>query len=123
MAGGKPYHDLVHALRNLGLGEGALERAGIRILKLGMVWPLEQEIVREFARGLGEILVVEEKGPFLETLVKETLYGAESAPPVHGKRDERGERLLAAELDLDADVMLVEQVAVALELLVEPAQR
>jgi indolepyruvate ferredoxin oxidoreductase len=105
VAGGKPYHDLMHALRNLGLGEGTLERAGIRILKLGMVWPLEPQIVREFARGLGEILVVEEKGPFLETLVKETLYGTEGAPLVHGKRDERGEPLLPVELDLDADVI------------------
>jgi indolepyruvate ferredoxin oxidoreductase len=105
VAGGKPYYDLMHALRNLGLGEGALERAGIRILKLGMVWPLEPQIVREFARGLGEILVVEEKGPFLEALVKETLYGTEGAPLVHGKRDERGERLLPVELDLDADVI------------------
>ena len=105
VAGGKPYHDLKHALRNLGLDNGVLERAGIRILKLGMIWPLEQEIVREFARGLGEILVVEEKGPFLETLVKETLYGTQSAPPVHGKRDEHGDRLLPTELDLDADVI------------------
>jgi indolepyruvate ferredoxin oxidoreductase len=105
VAGGKPYHDLMHALRNLGLGEGMLERAGIRILKLGMVWPLEPQIVREFARGLGEMLVVEEKGPFLETLVKETLYGTEGAPLVHGKRDEQGERLLPVELDLDADVI------------------
>ncbi len=105
VAGGKPYHDLMHALRNLGLGEGALERAGIRILKLGMVWPLEQEIVREFARGLGEILVVEEKGPFVETHLKEALYGTQGAPLVHGKRDGQGERLLPVELDLDADVI------------------
>jgi indolepyruvate ferredoxin oxidoreductase len=105
VAGGKPYHDLKHALRNLGLDNGVLERAGIRILRLGMIWPLEREIVHDFARGLGEILVVEEKGPFLETLVKETLYGTESAPPVHGKRDERGERLLPTELDLDADMI------------------
>jgi indolepyruvate ferredoxin oxidoreductase len=105
VAGGKPYHDLVHALRNLGLGEGTLERAGIRILKLGLVWPLEQEIVREFARGLGEILVVEEKGPFVETHLKETLYGMQGAPLVHGKRDEQGERLLPVELDLDADAI------------------
>jgi indolepyruvate ferredoxin oxidoreductase len=105
VAGGKPYHDLKHALRNLGLGDEALERAGIRILKLGMVWPLEQEIAREFARGLGEVLVVEEKGPFLETLLKEALYGVPGAPPVHGKRDADGEILLPPELDLDADVI------------------
>src|SRR5919106_1028497 len=94
VAGGKPYFDLKHALRNLGLDDRSLERAGIRILKLGMVWPLEPEIAREFARGLGEILVL-----------KETLYGVQGAPPVHGKRDDRGERLLPVELDLDADVI------------------
>jgi indolepyruvate ferredoxin oxidoreductase len=102
---GKSYYDVKHALRNLGLDDDGLERAGVRILKLGMIWPLEPEVAREFARGLDEILVVEEKGPFLETLLKEALYGAQNAPLVHGKRDERGERLLSAELDLDADLI------------------
>ncbi|MET0511535.1 MAG: indolepyruvate ferredoxin oxidoreductase family protein [Thermoleophilaceae bacterium] len=105
VAPGKSYHDLVNALRSLGLGPPELERAGIRILKLGMIWPLEGEIVHEFARGLEEIVVVEEKGPFVETALKETLYGAAHAPRIVGKRDEHGERLLAAEVDLDADVI------------------
>ena len=105
VAPGKSYHDLVNALHSLGLGPPELERAGIRILKLGMIWPLEGEIVHEFARGLEEIVVVEEKGPFVETALKETLYGAAHAPRIVGKRDEHGERLLAAEVDLDADVI------------------
>ena len=105
VAPGKSYHDLVNALRSFGLGPPELERAGIRILKLGMIWPLEGEIVHEFARGLEEIVVVEEKGPFVETALKETLYGAAHAPRIVGKRDEHGERLLAAEVDLDADVI------------------
>ena len=105
VAPGKSYHDLVNALRSLGLGPPELERAGIRILKLGMIWPLEGEIVHEFAHGLEEIVVVEEKGPFVETALKETLYGAAHAPRIVGKRDEHGERLLAAEVDLDADVI------------------
>ncbi len=105
VAAGKPYYDLKHALRDLGLDDRALDRAGIRILKLGMIWPLEHGIAHEFAQGLDEILVVEEKGPFLETLLKEALYGTASAPAVHGKRDERGDSLLPGELDLDADVI------------------
>jgi indolepyruvate ferredoxin oxidoreductase len=105
VAGGKPYHDLLHALRSLGLGESALERAGIRVLKLGMVWPLERQIVQRFARGLDEILVVEEKGPFVETALKEALYGGPHMPRVVGKTDERGEQLLPVELDLDADLI------------------
>src|SRR5215212_4540716 len=102
---GKTYYDLMHALRELGLEGGALDRAGIRILKLGMISPLEPEIAREFARGLDEVLVVEEKGPFVETLLKEALYGSVDAPRILGKRDEYGEPLLPRELDLDADIV------------------
>jgi indolepyruvate ferredoxin oxidoreductase len=105
VAPGKAYYDLRHALRSLGLDDRALDRAGVRLLKLELVWPLEPDIARNFARGLEEILVAEEKGPFVETQLKETLYGTANAPRIVGKRDERGERLLPAELDLDADVI------------------
>ena len=102
---GKAHLDLLHALRRLGLGERELERAGVRILRLGMIWPLDRDEMRSFARGLDEILVVEEKGPFVETSLKEALYGAPSAPRVVGKRDERDALLLPAQLDLDADLV------------------
>jgi indolepyruvate ferredoxin oxidoreductase len=102
---GKVYYDLMHALRALGLDGPGLERAGMRILKLGMISPLEPEIAREFARGLDEVVVAEEKGPFLETLLKDALYGTANAPRILGKRDERGEELLPRELDLDADLI------------------
>src|SRR5215217_6360442 len=102
---GKTYYDLMHALRELGLEGGALERAGIRILKLGMISPLEPEIAREFARGLHEVLVAEEKGPFVETLLKDALYGSADAPRIVGKRDEHGNALLPLELELDADIV------------------
>ncbi|MBD0281544.1 MAG: indolepyruvate ferredoxin oxidoreductase family protein [Thermoleophilaceae bacterium] len=105
VAPGKVYYDLRHALRSLGLDERTLRRVGVRILKLGMISPLEPQIVHEFARGLDEILVAEEKGPFVETRLKETLYGVSSAPRIVGKRDEHGERLLPVELDLDADLI------------------
>jgi indolepyruvate ferredoxin oxidoreductase len=102
---GKTYYDLMHALRELGLDGRALERAGIRVLKLGMISPLEPQIAREFARGLDEVLVAEEKGPFVETLLKQALYGSADAPRILGKQDERGEPLLPRELDLDADLI------------------
>jgi len=105
VAAGKPYYDLMHALRALGLDGPGLERAGIRILKLGMIWPVEPEIAREFADGLDEVLVAEEKGPFVETLLKEALYGVANAPRILGKRDEQGAPLLPRELDLDADLI------------------
>ena len=115
---GKAHYDLRHALRRLGLEERELERAGVRILKLGMIWPLEPETVRAFAHGLDEILVVEEKGPFVESSLKEVLYGIAHAPRIVGKRDERGEVLLPAELDLDAD-MVARAVAARLRSRVE----
>ena len=102
---GKTYYDLMHALRELGLDGSGLDRAGIRILKLGMISPLEPEIAREFAHGLDEVLVAEEKGPFVETLLKEALYGTANAPRILGKQNERGEPLLPRELDLDADLI------------------
>ncbi|MEA2454630.1 MAG: indolepyruvate ferredoxin oxidoreductase [Thermoleophilaceae bacterium] len=100
-AAGKSYYDLRQALRDLGL-DGL---PGIRLLKLGMIWPLEPETVREFAGGLDEILVVEEKGPFLETQLKDVLYGMPNAPRIVGKRDEHGQALLPPELDLEADML------------------
>ena len=104
VAPGKSYFDLMHALRSLGL-EGTRWSAPAFILKLGMVSPLEPQIARDFAAGLDEILVAEEKGPFVETLLKDALYGLADAPRVLGKRDETGAPLLPTALDLDADLI------------------
>jgi indolepyruvate ferredoxin oxidoreductase len=100
---GTAYYELRDALTAMGLDESALQRAGIRILKLGMVWPLEPGIVHEFARGLEEVVVVEEKGPFVETMVKEVLYDLAVRPRVYGKRDEEGMPLVPADGALEAD--------------------
>ena len=84
-APGTAYHDLREALRTLGLGTDAdLARAGIRLLHLQMPWPLDAGTVREFARGLDDVLVVEDKGPFVETQVRDALYDLAERPRVHG---------------------------------------
>src|SRR5207302_87502 len=80
MAAGKTYYDLRQALDELGLDEPALRRNGIRLLKVGMLFPLEPDIVRDFARGLEELLVVEEKRPFLEMFAKDILYSLPDRP-------------------------------------------
>jgi indolepyruvate ferredoxin oxidoreductase len=105
VAAGKSWHDLRRALDAMGLDERALRRAGVRLLKLGLIWPVEPEIVRTFARGLEEIVVVEEKRAFIEAQLKEVLYGTADAPQIVGKHDERGAPLLPAEGDLDADAV------------------
>ncbi len=92
---GKSFLDVEQARGDLGL-------EGVRLLKLGMTWPLEPEIIRDFARGLEEIIVVEEKQPIIENQIKSILYGSASAPRVLGKTDDRGATLLKPESDLSA---------------------
>jgi indolepyruvate ferredoxin oxidoreductase len=107
VAAGKVYYELVQALGDLGLDQRALERAGIRLMKVGMLYPHDRDAFRSFARGLDEIVVVEEKLPFLEAALRDALYGGADMPRIVGKQDDAGRPLLAAESDLDADAIAV----------------
>ena len=107
VATGFTYYELLDALRRLGLdSERAIADAGIRVLQLRMPVPFDPDIVRSFARGLDEIVVVEEKNPTLEWLVKDALYGGPSQPLVLGKTHEDGRTLMKSWGRLDADAML-----------------
>ncbi|WP_240635928.1 indolepyruvate ferredoxin oxidoreductase family protein [Caldimonas tepidiphila] len=88
---GKSYLDVREALAMLGIDEARAREMGLRLLKIGVVWPLEPECIVEFAQGLDEILVVEEKRQILEYQIKEHLYNEPSRPRVVGKYDETGE--------------------------------
>ena len=94
LTAGKAYLDTMQALEDLGLDAEACERLGIRVFKCGVVWPLEAATVREFATGLDEILVVEEKRQVLEYALKEELYNwrDDVRPRVYGKFDEKDGR-------------------------------
>jgi indolepyruvate ferredoxin oxidoreductase len=105
LTSGKTYYDVRQALSELGLDEAALRRYGIRILKMGMLFPMEPRVVREFARGLQEILVVEEKRSFLEMFCKDLLYGTTDRPQVVGKLDEEDRPLLPPIAELDSDLV------------------
>ena len=105
VAAGKTYLDMRQALRILGLDEAELRARGVRLLRLAMVHPLIASEIEEFADGLAEIIVVEEKRPFIESAVKEILYGVKNAPKVSGKTDPEGARLFAAHGELDADLI------------------
>jgi indolepyruvate ferredoxin oxidoreductase len=102
-APGKTYYDLREALAELGLDDAALRHHGIRLLKIGMLFPMEPTIVREFAAGLEELLVVEEKRAFCELFIRDVLYNQAVRPSVFGKRDERERPLVPADGELDAD--------------------
>ncbi|MEN3278529.1 MAG: indolepyruvate ferredoxin oxidoreductase [Massilia sp.] len=90
---GKSYVDTRQALADLGIDEQAARDIGLRLYKVGMTWPLESEGVHEFARGLDEILVVEEKRQVMEYALKEELYNLPDGerPRVVGKFDDTGE--------------------------------
>lgn len=90
IASGKAYNDTRQALLDLGLDDDTCRRLGIRLHKVGVVWPLEAQGTREFAQGLREILVVEEKRQVIEYQLKEELYNwrPDVRPNVLGKFDE-----------------------------------
>ncbi len=90
---GKSYLDVRQAFDDLGIDDRLAAELGIRLYKIGMVWPLESDGVRHFAEGLEEILVVEEKRQLIEYQLKEELYNwrEDVRPRVIGKFDEQGE--------------------------------
>jgi len=85
VSAGKAWQDLSQALQGMGYDDGQLANMKTRLLKVGMVWPLDEEIIREFAKGLDTIIVVEEKRPLLEDQIKTALYGSGLAPRIVGK--------------------------------------
>ncbi|MBL6925458.1 MAG: indolepyruvate ferredoxin oxidoreductase family protein [Acidimicrobiia bacterium] len=108
ISSGFTYHEMLHALRRIGLGSPEeIEAAGIRIMHMQVPVPFEPANVRNFARGLGEIVVVEEKNPTLEWLVKDALYGGPDQPQVVGKTHPDGRTLMPSYGILDADTIMV----------------
>ena len=89
---GKSYLDVRQALEDLGIDEAMAAEIGLSLFKVAMPWPLEKDGIRQFAEGLDEILVVEEKRAVIENQLKEQLYNwrADVRPRVIGKYDEAG---------------------------------
>lgn len=117
MASGKAYRDTCQALLDLGLDHDVCRQIGVRVHQVNVVWPLEASTTREFALGLEEIIVVEEKRQVIEYQLKEELYNwrPDTRPVVVGKFDQPesdysggewaqpnpvGNRLLRANADL-----------------------
>ncbi|MFG1610463.1 indolepyruvate ferredoxin oxidoreductase family protein [Actinoplanes sp. NPDC049265] len=104
VAAGKSYADVRQALLMLGLeADDDLAAQRIRLLKLGVIHPLDPELIAAFADGLDEVIVVEEKRPFLETAIKDLLFGRNPAPQVTGKVSADGSPMFPAHGDLGPD--------------------
>ncbi|RPH63497.1 MAG: indolepyruvate ferredoxin oxidoreductase family protein, partial [Burkholderiales bacterium] len=93
---GKAHLDLLEALRRIEIGLDDLAAAGVRVYKVGLAWPIEPTRMLEFARGLDEVLVIEEKGGVVEQQMRELLYNAppQARPAIIGKTGLGGEPLL-----------------------------
>ena len=94
---GKAYLDVMQALEDLGIDQTVAEQIGLRVYKVGMSWPLEPVKTHEFAEGLEEILVVEEKRSIIEDQLTGQLYNypVKARPRVFGEFDENGDDLLS----------------------------
>ena len=99
---GKSYLDVLQALEYLGISRRDAEEIGIRVYKIGMTWPLEPIGIRNFARGLEDIIVVEEKHAFIESQMKEAMYNWDHGvrPSIVGKYNEGGEWILPSTSEL-----------------------
>ncbi|MCE2525765.1 MAG: indolepyruvate ferredoxin oxidoreductase family protein [Acidimicrobiia bacterium] len=103
-ASGNCYLEMLEALRLLGLTtHDEIAGAGIRLARVSLPYPLDPAFVRSFAGGLAEVIVLEEKDPYLELFVKDALYALADRPAVVGKRDEVGRPLIGRHEGLDAD--------------------
>jgi len=96
LTAGKAHHDLMEVLRRLAITPAQLAEAGVRVRKLGLVWPIEAQSLRRFAQGLHEILVVEEKAGLVENQLRALFYNAAVRPRIVGKHDALGAPLVSA---------------------------
>ena len=98
---GKTYFDVLQAFADLGVSVDGLAKHGVRLLKLAMTYPLVEETVVEFAASVDEIVVIEEKRPFVETQLRSILHEHGSTVAVSGKRDPSGRPLVSVVGELD----------------------
>ncbi|MGK2880863.1 MAG: indolepyruvate ferredoxin oxidoreductase family protein [Mycobacterium sp.] len=105
-ASGTTFDSVRQALLDLGVDDFALYQAGVRLLRIGMPTPLGPAAVTKFAEGVEEILVVEDKTAFVETQIREILYGRTGAPRIIGKKDAAGRVLIPSGGELTAGRLL-----------------
>jgi indolepyruvate ferredoxin oxidoreductase len=100
---GLGYQAALRALDELGIGEADRECLGLRLVSLGMPWPLDREQLRSFCSGVETVLVIEDKLPFIESQLRDALYRTDGAPLVLGKQDREGKPLLPLRAFVTAD--------------------
>lgn len=105
IAAGKSYYDLIDGLKLMGMETTDLENFGIRILKLGAIYPIDDGVVNEFAKGLEKIIIVEEKRNLVESQIVNILYHSPYRPVIVGKKNEAGKPLIPAHGETSPDLL------------------
>lgn len=104
VAAGKTYYDLIHAFKKMGIETDTdFAKNKLRVLKLGVIWPIGSGLIESFAVGLIEIVVVEEKSAFIEDQIKSILFNQHTHPRVYGKVGKQEVSLFPPYGDLSAD--------------------
>ena len=123
IASGLAYAAVRRALVDLGIDDEELERLGIRLVKVALLWPGDPEHLRRLLAGLEEVVVIEDKVAFLETQVKDAFYRHPNPPLVVGKRDPEGRPLVVEHAAVTSDLVAKVLAARLGDALPEPARR
>lgn len=94
---GKTWRDVQQALSELGIDEAKAAKLGITILKVAMPFPSDDELYGEFASGLDEVLVVEDKREQIENGFRRGCYNLPEGkrPKIVGRKREDGQFLIS----------------------------
>ena len=108
VASGKAYENVREALRQLGIDEKLADKIGLRLYKVRMPWPLEPQGIRNFAQGLEEVLVIEERREVIENEIKQQLFNwqANTRPRIVGKFDHEDNHILKMNEEMTAGTAL-----------------
>ena len=107
VAAGLLWANVCQALRDLGIDEKKSSDIGLRILKLGMPHPIDDATLAEFANGLEEVLVIDDRRDQIENAFHRICYElpAGKRPAIIGRRDQNGEMLVSNFGEVSSDAV------------------
>ena len=98
VAMGKEWRNVQQALRDLGITDAKAKSLGINILKVAMPFPSDDALYRDFAEGMDEVLVIEDKREQIQNGFTRGCYDLpeKKRPRIVGRTDENGKPLVIA---------------------------
>ena len=83
ISSGKSWLDVEHALELLNIDSETAKEIGLTSYKIGLVWPIEPNGLKNWAKGLKTIIIIEEKRKLMEEQIKNILFGTETVSYTH----------------------------------------